>query len=725
MNSLLADAALIFLMVISAVPAGAQRPAQPQGEVPEQVAPYLKPQLPVRIQGGRTINLVCLGQGSPTVVLTAGMGGWSLVWNQVQGSVSRKTRVCAWDPAGLGFSSASSEPQDAMHKTEDLEEALEGARVNGPYVMVAHSAGGYVALTFTDHHRRGVVGMVLVDPAIPDEAAVRERVAPKFAALGDVGPSTESKRLRQCAADIRSGALKQGTAGFDACTAEPLPDVFSGLSARLARLGDDPARLMTKASAIEMGFRSGSEVVNPKRNYGDMPLIVLTAGRHPTPPSMPADVREQATVYFRALASGHDAYAALSTRGRNELVPDSGHFIQLDNPAAVTKAIDEVLAQIKPQPPDHTRSAGPAVEQLKRWIAAYDNSDWDIYREFLRTDFAPDAANMFEARSLRRQTGAFDLLRIEKQTPTEVIALLNGRDSDKVGRIVVEVEPEQPHLICKLQAAAIPRPVDLALPHLKESELIASLRERLDEARSADTFSGAVLLAKDGKPIFEQAYGFADREHQSPNSLATRFRMGSMNKMFTAVAILQLVSAGKLRLDDPVIKYLPDYSNRDLASRVTIRELLSHTGGTGDFFGPEFDKHRLELRTHEDYIELFGRRPVRFEPGSRFEYSNYGFILLGAVIEKVSGESYYDFVRDHIYRVAGMTSTGSEPEGQVWRISAWVTRSKREMFGNGTRSCCHTVELRRAAATAPSETCFGLRTLCKPTHCSTDCTRSC
>ena len=330
-------------------------------------------------------------------------------------------------------------------------------------------------------------------------------------------------------------------------------------------------------------------------------------------------------------------------------------------------------------------ATGPAVEQLEHWIAAYDSSDWDTYREFLRTNFAPEAANMFQSRSVRRQTGAFDLLKVEKQTSTEVVALLNGRDSDKVGRIVVEIEPEAPHRILKLQARAIPRPSDLPLPHLNEGELIAGLRERLNEARSEDTFSGAVLLAKDGKPIFAEAYGFADREHHIANSLDTRFRMGSMNKMFTAVAILQLVSAGKLRLDDPVIKYLPDYLNRYLASKVTISELLTHTGGTGDFFGPEFDEYRSELRTHEDYIKLLGGRPVRFEPGSRFEYSNYGFIILGAVIEKVSGQSYYDYVGDYIYRLARMTSTGSEPEKQrVPDLSVGYTKQEGDLWQRNT-----------------------------------------
>jgi pimeloyl-ACP methyl ester carboxylesterase len=352
MIGLLAGVSLILLSVVSAAQAAAQSAAPPQAEVPRQIALYLKPQRLVQIAGGRTINLVCLGKGSPTVVLTAGMGGWSLVWNRVQDPLSPKTRVCAWDPAGLGFSSPSPERQDAIHKTKDLEEALKGAHIGGSYVMVAHSAGAYVALSFTDQHRREVAGMVLVDPSIPDEAAVRERVAPKFAAFGDVAPAADLKQLRQCAAEIRSGALKQGTPGFDRCTAQPLPAAFAQLSVRLARFNADPARLLTRASAIENGVRSGSAAINPKRNYGDMPLIVLTAGRHPMPPGVPADVREQAAVYFRALASAHDAYAALSTRGHNQLVPDSAHFIQLENPIAVIEAINHVLAEIKPQRPN-------------------------------------------------------------------------------------------------------------------------------------------------------------------------------------------------------------------------------------------------------------------------------------------------------------------------------------------------------------------------------------
>ena len=347
-RSLLASASLTLLTAISPAPARAQGAAPPQAKFSE-IAAYLKPQLVVPIAEGRTINLVCLGHGSPTVVLTAGLGGWSWVWYRIQSQLSRQTRVCAWDPAGLGFSSPSLEPQDAVHETEDLEEALKAAHIDGPYVMVAHSAGAYVAIRFADQHQSSVVGMLLVDPAIPDQDAVRERVAPKFAAFGSGAPRAEAMRLRQCAADLRSGALKPGTPRYDECTAPSLLPSASALTDALAQLNADPARLLTQASAIENVSQSAREVISPQRRYGEMPLMVLTSGSHPMPLEVPADVREQALVYFRALASGHDAYAALSTSGHDQSVPDSGHFIQVDNPDVVLAALKGLLADIARQ----------------------------------------------------------------------------------------------------------------------------------------------------------------------------------------------------------------------------------------------------------------------------------------------------------------------------------------------------------------------------------------
>jgi D-alanyl-D-alanine carboxypeptidase len=217
----------------------------------------------------------------------------------------------------------------------------------------------------------------------------------------------------------------------------------------------------------------------------------------------------------------------------------------------------------------------------------------------------------------------------------------------------------------RVELLATPRPssaVDLVLHRLPQAQALAALSAHAAERARAGEFAGAVLVARHGKVLLEDAWGRADRKAGVANTPATRFRIGSMNKMFTAVATLQLVEAHKLALDDPIGKHLPDYPNKEVAAKVTARHLLTHTGGTGDIFGPEFDQHRLQLREHRDYLKLYGRRGLTREPGSRFEYSNYGFVLLGALIEHVTGGSYDDYVRDHVFRPARMRSTGSLPE---------------------------------------------------------------
>ena len=308
----------------------------------------------------------------------------------------------------------------------------------------------------------------------------------------------------------------------------------------------------------------------------------------------------------------------------------------------------------------------PAARQLARWLETFNQGDRDARQRFV-TEQWPSRSNqnVDQDLALRAQTGGFILLRVEESTTTRTAALAQERDSDTVARLTLEVEEAAPHRIVRFEAQVIPRPPDLAIARLSEAELIKTLRADLEKRAAADSFSGAVLVAKNGKAIFTGAYGLADRERRVSNTLDTRFRNGSMNKMFTAVATLSLVQAKKLAVDDPIAKQLTDYPNKTLASKVTIHHLLTHTGGTGDIFGPQFAAHRLELKTHQDYVNLYGARDLMFEPGSRWMYSNYGFVLLGAIIEKVSGQSYYDYVRDHVYQPAGMTLTASEPEDQL------------------------------------------------------------
>jgi CubicO group peptidase (beta-lactamase class C family) len=194
-------------------------------------------------------------------------------------------------------------------------------------------------------------------------------------------------------------------------------------------------------------------------------------------------------------------------------------------------------------------------------------------------------------------------------------------------------------------------------------DAIAAVRSELERRAAEDKFSGAVLIAKDGQSAFEAAYGYADRENRITNTVDTKFRFGSMGKMFTGVAVLQLVQAGKIHLEDPIAKYLTDYPNQEVAG-VTIYQLLTHTGGTGDIFSPEYEAHREELKELKDYVALYGKRGVQFKPGTDWDYSNYGFVLLGRIIEVVSGQSYYDYVRDHIFKPVGMNSTDNVPEDQ-------------------------------------------------------------
>lgn len=196
----------------------------------------------------------------------------------------------------------------------------------------------------------------------------------------------------------------------------------------------------------------------------------------------------------------------------------------------------------------------------------------------------------------------------------------------------------------------------------RDSAFVVALRAQLDAATQAEQFSGAVLVARDGQTLFEGAYGLADRERNVPNTTITQFRVGSMNKMMTAVAALQLVQSGTLSLDATLGTYIPDYPNADMASKVTIHHLLTHTGGTGDIFGPAFTANRLQLRSTSDYLALYGTRALQFAPGAQFAYSNYGYMLLGAVIERVAGKSYHDHVAERVLELAGMTATDAAPE---------------------------------------------------------------
>ena len=187
---------------------------------------------------------------------------------------------------------------------------------------------------------------------------------------------------------------------------------------------------------------------------------------------------------------------------------------------------------------------------------------------------------------------------------------------------------------------------------------IDQITAAVDKAAAEDKFSGVVLVAKDGTPLLSRAWGMADPAKGIANRPDTKFNLGSINKIFTHVAIGQLAAAGKLSLSDTISKHLPDL-NVPSADKITIEQLLQHRSGLGDIFGPKFMASHASIRKLSDYVPLFAGAPLSFEPGSDQKYSNAGFVVLGLIIEKVSGQSYYDYIRDHITKPAGMTDTAS------------------------------------------------------------------
>jgi CubicO group peptidase (beta-lactamase class C family) len=306
----------------------------------------------------------------------------------------------------------------------------------------------------------------------------------------------------------------------------------------------------------------------------------------------------------------------------------------------------------------------PAGKVLSGYLEALNSGAKDKLERFIKAH-RPDRPDALDRMlDLRWNTGGFDVYSVEASETLSIKAVLHEREgSGTYNRMSVTVSDGEPAVITRITLELIPPPAGAPVPErLTEWAAVAAWEAEIDRAAASGKFSGVWLWARNGRVITSGARGKADRERGIENTLQTRFRIGSMNKMFTAVATLQLAERGKLSLEDSVGKILPDYPNTNVASKVKVRHLLSHTGGTGDIFGGEFEAHRLELRTLGDYVKLYGRRDLEFEPGTKWEYSNYGFLLLGVLIERLSGKSYYDFVAENIYHPAGMTNSGSEPE---------------------------------------------------------------
>lgn len=263
---------------------------------------------------------------------------------------------------------------------------------------------------------------------------------------------------------------------------------------------------------------------------------------------------------------------------------------------------------------------------------------------------------------VRLDLGTAELVRVERRAENELDLTFRSQAKGLWLTVGMKLEPQPPRGIlgASMQLDSNP-PADAraaAGPKLSTDQAIAQVAARIFALAAEDAFSGVVLLARDGKVELEKAAGKADRERGVANGAATRFNIGSISKAFTQVIVAQLAAEGKLAVDDRLIRHLPDYPDRAIAEQITLQQLLAHRSGLGDIFNERFTPAAAAgLRTLHDYLPLFIGKPLEFEPGSAQRYSNAGYVVLGLVIERITGKPFADVARERIFVPAGMTAS--------------------------------------------------------------------
>ncbi|MEI5637839.1 serine hydrolase domain-containing protein [Pseudoalteromonas sp. UG3-1] len=249
-----------------------------------------------------------------------------------------------------------------------------------------------------------------------------------------------------------------------------------------------------------------------------------------------------------------------------------------------------------------------------------------------------------------------DIAQEEQQQRVRITAPITSKATGLDYELVINVGAHAPHSLISWYLT----PSDRNKPDGKvsEAEMVKVLSELIKKLAKNGVFSGAVLLAKGEEILLQQAHGLASRRYDVKNNLETKFQIGSMNKMFTGIAIMQLVEAGKLSLNDKLTQYVDrEYFGTGNFDAITIAQLLTHTSGLGAV--PSYQAKQTEIRTLKQRLGLYKEVQLNFPPGSRWGYSSTGMDMLGHVIEAVTQQSYYDYIDDNIYHKAKMLSSGS------------------------------------------------------------------
>ncbi len=298
---------------------------------------------------------------------------------------------------------------------------------------------------------------------------------------------------------------------------------------------------------------------------------------------------------------------------------------------------------------EHVNSG--SAEQIRRWAPTILSPNMDAAEQagFVTSlaEAVRDSGGV-ELTAAHEQQGML-ILTIKAHRGGRLAVFVLGGDASDSGRLAhAEMMPmDDPSLYADWPKTAVSR-----------DEFKRRVHATLDKLVRTNDFSGCLTVGVGSETVIDECRGQAERRFGSPVDRQTKFHIGSMSKMFTAVAVAQLVEAGKLSWDDTLAQRVPEYPDQEAAKKITVWQLLHHTSGLGDFFVPEFFTQRETFINPADYLDLIARQPKVGDPGKDWNYSNAGYVLLGRIIENVSRENYFDYIRRHVFAAAGMEASG-------------------------------------------------------------------
>lgn len=324
------------------------------------------------------------------------------------------------------------------------------------------------------------------------------------------------------------------------------------------------------------------------------------------------------------------------------------HAVLPDTPAG--RLAGELIRHVNADTPAQMRRWAPTM--LAPGTAADDKADFIASLVSAVRD--EGGVDVFDVRTDPRQPGLLEVA-------------VKGRRDAQAALFWLVVDPAHPGQFVDAHLVGMDNPLYADWPKgpVSHPALRKLIHTTLDRLVSTSDFSGCVTVAEGGKTVFDECRGLADRTFNAPVDHQTKFHVGSVGKMFTAVAIAQLVENGKLSWNDTLAKRVPEYPDHATAKKVTVWELLHHTSGLGDFMVPEYFEHAERYVNPVDYLGLIARQPLVGPPGKHPSYSNAGYILLGRIIENVSGENYFDYIQHHVFEPTRMTSSGFDSEDEI------------------------------------------------------------